>query len=286
MKIGIFIPMTDWLGNISPIAKRAEALGFESIWVPEHVFIPVHTASPYGGTPDGKIPETMLHTVNPFIALSSASAATSTIKLGTGVCLVPQHHVLDLASQVATLDMYSKGRFLFGVGSGWLQEEGEICGVDWTHRGAHLRESMLAMKELWTKEESEYHGKYIDFPLLRANPKPTQKPHPPIIVGGTAPSVFKRVVAWGNGWMPTGQVDIELIRRGRATIDQLATEAGRDPASIDIGLFNLPSNPDLVDQYEEVGVERLVIRLIPSGHPHSPQAALDALDKVAEDMLR
>ena len=285
MKIGIFIPLTDWLGNIAPIAQKTEALGFESIWLPEHVFIPVHTASPYGGSADGKIPETMPHTVSPFIALASASGATSTIKLGTGVCLVPQHHVLDLAWQVATLDMYCGGRFLFGIGSGWLREEGEIYGVDWEHRGAHLRESMLAMKELWTKEEAEYHGKYIDFPLLRANPKPTQKPHPPIIVGGTAPSVFRRVVGWGNGWMPTGPVELEVIRRGRETIDRLATEAGRDPESIDITSFNLPADPELAKRYEEANVDRWVVRLIPSGEPHSPQAALDALDNVAEKML-
>jgi len=141
--------------------------------------------------------------VDPFIALARASAVTTKITLGTGVCLIPEHNPLLLAKQVATLDNFSGGRFIFGVGAGWLREETQIMGGDYDHRWGQTREAILAMKEQWTKDEAEFHGKYYDFPPVISFPKPLQQPHPPIYVGAmTAGNVFRRVVTYGNGWMP------------------------------------------------------------------------------------
>ena len=184
MKIGIFVFETAHSVDTAILAKRAEELGFESFWVPEHAVIPIKTTSPFRGSPDGVIPDSYKRIVDPFIALARAAAVTQTIKLGTGVCLVPERNPLILAKEVATLDHFSGGRFIFGIGAGWLKEETEIMGGDFSHRWTQTREAILAMKELWTKDEAEYHGKYYDFPPVRCYPKPAQKPHPPIFLGG------------------------------------------------------------------------------------------------------
>ena len=167
--------------------------------------------------------------LDPFVALARVSAVTNTLKLGTGVCLVPEHNPLILAKEIATLDHYSGGRFLFGIGTGWLKEETEIMGGDFPHRWSQAREEILAMKEIWTKDEAEYHGKYYDFPPVRVFPKPARKPHPPVILGGMAKNVLKRVVAWGDGWLPN-RITPDEVKSSRATLDELATAAGRDPS--------------------------------------------------------
>ena len=236
MKIGIFVFATSDSMDPAVLASRAEDLGFESFWVPEHPIVPVYTTSPHGSSPDGVIPEPYKRIVDPFIALARASAATRTIKLGTGICLVPEHNPLLLAKEIATLDLFSGGRFLFGVGAGWLKEESETLGVDFPRRWTQTHEAISAMKELWTKEEAEYHGRYYDFPPVRCAPKPAQKPHPPVILGGNARNVFKRVVEWGDGWMPN-RVTLEEIRLGRETLNRLAEEAERDPRSIEVVAF-------------------------------------------------
>lgn len=199
MKIGLMVVPTDTSLDPAILAKRAEDVGFESFFVPEHVFIPVHTASPaYRRDASEGIPDFYAHIVDPFMALARASAVTNTIKLGTGICLVPEHNPLLLAKEVATLDRLSGGRFIFGVGAGWLKEETELLGGDFLHRWTQTKDAVLAMKELWSKEEPEYHGRYYDFPPVRSNPKPIQKPHPPIFLGGSAKNVFKRVVEWAT----------------------------------------------------------------------------------------
>ena len=237
MKIGIFVFNTGYSLDPAVLAKRAEELGFESFWVPEHCVIPVKITSPHRGSPDGVIPESYSRIMDPFIALARASAVTQTIKLGTGICLVPERNPLQLAKEVASLDHFSGGRFIFGIGAGWLKEESEIMGADFPHRWSQTREAVLAMKELWTKDEAEYHGKYYDFPPVRLFPKPTQKPHPPILLGGNSKNVLKRVVEWGDGWMPGSDASIEEVKRGRATLSALAERAGRDPRSIEILAF-------------------------------------------------
>ena len=186
MNVGIFVFQTNTSVDSAVLAKHAEDLGFESYWVPEHVILPVHTTSRFPGSPDGVIPNEYGRIFDPFIALARASAVTQTIKLGSGICLVPEHNPLHLAKVIASLDQASGGRFLFGIGTGWLKEETEMMGADFAHRWTQARDAVLAMKALWTQEEAEYHGTYYDFPAVRSMPKPVQKPHPPVILGGKA----------------------------------------------------------------------------------------------------
>jgi len=236
------------------LAKRAEELGFDSFWVPEHAIMPVQTTSRYPGSADGLIPEGYDQIADPFVALARASATTRTIELGTGICLVPEHNPLLLAKEIATLDHLSGGRYLFGIGAGWLQEETEIMGGNFPHRWTQTREAIEAMKELWTKDESEYHGEYYDFPLVRCYPKPARKPHPPIFLGGTSRNVFKRIVAWGDGWMPT-RATPEEIAQGRETLNELAAQAGRDPKSIHVIAYSMPPDRETVKDYEAAGAD-------------------------------
>ena len=247
-------------GDIGLVARKIEEVGFESMWLPEHPVIPVNHNTKYGGTPDGSIPQPMYNLANPFIALARASATTQTLKLGTGISLVTEHNPLDLAKQISTLDHYSSGRFLFGIGTGWFREESEVMGADYDHRWTQAREHVLAMKELWTKDQAEFHGTYVDFPPVHCNPKPAQQPHPPVILGGNAKNVLQRVVRWADGWMPLG-ITPEDIKKARATLSELAEVAGRDPNSISITIFGQPPDKDLLGQFEEAGADRVLLRL-------------------------
>ena len=260
MHIGVSATASEGHGDIGLVARKIEEVGFESMWLPEHPVIPVNHNTKYGGTPDGSIPQGMYHQANPFIALARASATTQNLKLGTGICLVTEHNPLDLAKQISTLDHYAGGRFLFGIGTGWFREESEVMGADFDHRWTQAREHVLAMKELWTKEEAEFHGTYVDFPPVRCNPKPAQQPHPPVILGGNAKNVLQRVVRWADGWMPIG-ISPEDIKRARATLSELAEVAGRDPNSISITVFGQPPDKDLIGQFEEAGADRVLLRL-------------------------
>ena len=260
MKIGISTFPTDYSADIAVVAKRAEELGFESLWVPEHPILPVDAKTPWPGSPDGVIPKVYADIVDPFVALGRASAVTTSIKLGTGICLVPERNPLLLAKEVATLDMYSGGRFMFGIGAGWLREETEIMGGDFEHRWTQTRDSVLAMKELWTRTASEYHSRYYDFPPVYSFPRPAQRPHPPVLLGGVATNVFKRVVAWGDGWLPN-RVTPEQVQKGRATLDELAEASGRDPQSIQVAVFGQPADRDLIERFHEAGADRVMVRL-------------------------
>jgi probable F420-dependent oxidoreductase len=263
MSVGIFVFQTGESVDSAILAKHAEELGFESFWVPEHAIIPVHTTSPYAGSPDGVIPKEYGRIVDPFVALARASAVTQTIKLGTGICLVPEHHPLHLAKVIASLDHSSGGRFIFGIGAGWLKEETEIMGGDFPHRWTQTREAILAMKALWTQDEAEYHGTYYDFPPVRSFPKPAQKPHPPVYLGGKARNAFSRIVAWGDGWMPN-RTSAEEIRHGRHTLNELAEQAGRDPHSIAILAFGHAGHfksREQVQELQEAGANRVTLWL-------------------------
>ena len=259
MPVGLSVPLPAYTVDVAFIAKRAEELGFESLWYAEHPILPVHSDSPFPAT-GGAIPETYRHFTDPFIALARASGVTSKIKLGTGITLVPERNPLLLAKEIAVLDLYSGGRFLFGVGTGWLREETELMGGNFEHRWSQTREAILAMKELWTKDEAEFHGRYYDFPLVKSSPKPVQKPHPPVFLGGYAPNVFKRVAAWGDGWMPI-RVTPEQVKKGRAAIDELAEAAGRDPKSIRLMVCSVPAERDTIMRLEEAGADRVTLSL-------------------------
>ena len=279
MKVGVNVGVNSNSMDIGAIAKKAEDLGFESIWIAEHPVIPVQTTSKYGGTPDGSIPASMNDMADPFICLAIASATTSKIMLGTSICLVPEHNPLIQAKQISALDFHSGGRFIFGIGTGWLREETEIMGGDFDHRWTQAREAIEAMKELWTKDEAEYHGHYYDFPPVKVFPKPAQKPHPPVFLGGAAKNVFKRVVSYGDGWMPV-RATPESIRAGRATLDELADAAGRDPESIQILVYGASSR-DEIKQMEDAGATMATVRL-PSTESGE---ALSGLEQLAEEML-
>jgi probable F420-dependent oxidoreductase len=259
VNVGVSVPLPAYLVDVGFMAKKAEELGFESFWCAEHPFIPVQSKSRFQGSADGVIPESYAHFIDPFVALARASGTTSRIKLATGIVLVPERHPLLLAKEISTLDLFSGGRFLFGIGAGWLREETEIMGGDFDHRWTQTRESILAMKELWTKPEAEFHGRYYDFPLVKSNPKPIQKPHPPVLLGGGAANVLQRVVAWGDGWLPN-RVTPEKLRESRATLDRLAKDAGRDPAALTISVYGQPADRDLIHRLHDAGANRVVIR--------------------------
>lgn len=267
-------------GDIGLLAQRIEEMGFDSIWLPEHPVIPVDYETKYAGTSDGSVPESMVHQVNPFIALARASATTKTLKLGTGVCLVTEHNPLDLAKQISTLDAISGGRFLFGIGTGWFREESEIMGADFDHRWTQAREYVLAMKELWTQETAEYHGRYVDFPAVRCNPKPAQKPHPPVLLGGAAKNVFKRVVRWGDGWLPI-RVTPDDVKGARAALSELAEAAGRDPGDITITVHGQNADGDLIKRFVEAGADGVVVRVAADDQA----GALSELERMARSVL-
>jgi probable F420-dependent oxidoreductase len=280
MKIGIMMFPTRHPVDVAVVAQHAEALGFDSLWVGEHPIMPVQSTSPFPGSPDGKIPESYSWFVDPFVALARASAVTTTLKLGTGITLVPERHPLLLAKEIATLDYFSKGRFLFGIGAGWNKEETEIMGGTFAHRWTQTREAIEAMQALWAHEAAEYHGTYYDFPLVRSFPRPVQRPHPPIFLGGSAKQVFQRIVAYGNGWMPTRSTP-ESIKQGRAVLNELATHAGRDPKSIAILAYIAPRDRATLQALEEAGADAAAVVLT----SESEAAALAELEQLAQQAL-
>ena len=282
MSVGVSVPLPAYWVDPGAMAKTAEELGFESFWCAEHPVMPVTTASRFPGAADGVIPEAYAHFVDPFVALARASGMTTRIKLATGIVLVPERHPLLLAKEVSTLDLFSGGRFLFGIGAGWLKEETELFGGDFPHRWTQTRESVLAMKELWTKPEAEFHGEYYDFPPVKSNPKPAQKPHPPVLLGGAATNVLERVVAWGDGWLPN-RVTPEQLREKRATLDRLAKDAGRDPAKLTISVYGQPADRDLIKRLRDAGAARVIVR--PDAVKTDGEMAAQ-LARIAEAVLR
>lgn len=279
MKIGVSAVLNSDSMDVAELARRAEELGFDSFWLPEHPVIPVQTTSRYGGTADGSIPPFMADLADPFIGLAMASAGTTRIRLGTAVCLAPEHNPLVQAKQIAALDYHSGGRFVFGVGAGWLREETEIMGGDFEHRWTQTREAIEVMKALWTEDEAEYHGRYYDFPALKVFPKPAQKPHPPIFLGGAARNVFRRVVAYADGWMPVRATPGD-VQSARATLDELARTAGRDPGEITICVSGAAGR-DEIRQMADAGATMATVRLSTS----APGAALPALERLAAEAL-
>jgi probable F420-dependent oxidoreductase len=249
--------------SIAPaeLAAAAEERGFESLWFPEHSHIPASRRTPFPG--GGELPKMYYDVLEPFVALTSAAAATRTLRIATGVCLVVQRDPIQTAKSVATLDLLSGGRFLFGVGAGWNVEEMANHGTDFAKRGRLLRERIEAMKQIWTRSKAEYHGTLVDFDPVMAWPKPVQKPHPPIHVGGGWPHAARRAIAYGDGWAPIhgfGNLAAKLPEfRARAA------DAGRDPASLEVSIFALPGRAAEIAPYRDAGAVRGVLALPPSG---------------------
>ena len=280
MNVGTSVPLPAYTIDPAFMAQKAEEVGFESIWYAEHPVLPVHSESNFPS--GGPIPETYAHFADPYIALARASGVTTTIKLATGITLVPERNPLLLAKEIATLDRFSNGRFLFGIGAGWNREETEIFGGDFEHRWTQVRESVAVMKELWTKDEAEYHGRYYDFPLVKCNPKPVQKPHPPVILGGMAKNALRRVATWGDGWMPNRITPAEL-EKGRAMLDTLAAEMGRDPASLTITVYGQAPDRESVQSLLNAGADRVVVR---PEHVDTEEEMGQQLERMADAVLR
>ena len=281
MSVGVSTPLPAYTVDPAFMARKAEELGFESLWYAEHPAVPVQSDSPFPAT-GGEIPWTYSHFTDPYIALARASGATSTIKLGTGITLVPERNPLLLAKEIASLDRFSGGRFLFGIGTGWLREETEIFGGDFEHRWTQTREALEVMKELWTKDEAEYHGKYYNFPPVKSYPKPAQQPHPPIIIGGLARNVLRRIVAHADGWLPNRITPAE-VEDSRKRLDAMAEEAGRDPKSITISVYGQPADNDLVHSYLNAGADRVVVR---PDHVVNEYEMGKQLERMAEAVIR
>jgi probable F420-dependent oxidoreductase len=264
------------------VAKRAEELGFESYWVGDHTIVPVESSTPYPGAKhDGREPYYVSELPDPLLALARAGATTSRIKLGTGITLVPERNPILTAKQVATLDDGCGGRFLFGIGAGWNREESTILGGDFDHRWSQVKDYIAAMKVLWRDEISEYHGKYVDFPPVRCLPKPARKPHPPILIGSVSSAhALKRVVEWGDGWMPV-VATVDQFAEGVATVKKMAKAAGRDPQGFDFTVFALEhqwrSKPE-IQALQQAGANRVVLWIL-GADLNSILAELDDLAK-------
>lgn len=264
MKLGLLASVSEITATPAAIARKAEAVGFESIWFPEHTIIPVQYCTLH---PEGEMPEGYAHFTDPFVSGAFAAAATSRIKIGTAVCLVPEHNPIELAKKVSTLDFHSGGRFLFGAGAGWLVEESEVMGVDFKRRWPITREYIAAMKELWTKPESIFQGRFTRFPAVKLYPKPVQKPYPPIHIGaggvaGNNDRAVRETVAMGDGWMPAALTPARLSEE-LAKLRKLCAEAGRVFSELEIStvmLFGLTIEPArALKEYAEVGAHRIIV---------------------------
>lgn len=278
MKCGVLFFTTDTAMPPGEVARALEERGFESLWAPEHVHIPVHRTSKSPGTGTVELPDRYLRILDPFVALTVAACATTTLKVATGVCLVSEREPIALAKQIASLDLLSNGRFLFGIGAGWLKEELEILGVPFATRWALTAERIAAMKWLWQEAEAEFHGQYVNFPRTIVYPKPLQQPHPPIIIGAKTPWARQRTVEWADGWLPYLPDPAEL---GEALQDlrQRARAAGRDPESIETSVFR--AKPEFLKEYQRLGVDRCVFE-VTSG---AAAQAIPEMDRLAKAIM-
>src|ERR671918_2345309 len=230
MNFGVTMFPTRYSVGPAELARAVEERGFESLFFPEHTHIPTSRRSPWPGGAD--LPNEYRETFDPFLALTAAAAVTERLLVGTGICLVVERDPVTTAKEVASLDLLSGGRFLFGVGGGWNREEMENHGTDPRTRFRLLRERVLAMKAIWTEGEAEFHGEFVDFDPLWSWPKPVQRPHPPVLVGGNGPGVLDRVLEFGDGWMPNPSRG--RIRDGMEELARRAEEAGRGPVPVTV----------------------------------------------------
>jgi probable F420-dependent oxidoreductase len=264
LKIGAVMFFTTYSMPPDELGRALEERGFESLWVPEHTHIPSSRATPY--PPGGPLIRPYYDIMDPFLALGAAATVTTNLKIGTGIALVAQRDPIVTAKVVSTLDQLSRGRFLFGVGNGWNQDEIENHGTDFASRHKVARERIEAMKAIWTREEPEYHGEFVNFDKMMQWPKPYQTPHPPIIVGGAFPYAARRAIRYGDGWIPRAdRLEAEGVGALIGKFRRMAAEAGRDPAGLPITVFRVPEEIDRLEYCEEIGIDRVVFSLPAAG---------------------
>jgi len=269
---------TDYSMRPDELAVALEQRGFESLWAPEHSHIPLSRKTPPAG--GGELAKKYYDTMDPFVTLTAAAMATKTLKVGTGICLVTQRDPIQTAKLVASIDQVSGGRFLFGIGNGWNQDEIENHGVKFSDRHKVARERVEAMKAIWTETKPEYHGEFVNFDPMMAWPKPVQKPHPPVIVGGAFPYSARRAIRYGNGWIPhaargTYAEIADMIPEFR----KMATAASRDPGEIEITVWFPKQDADVMKRYADLGVKRVVFNL-ESEKADTVLPVIDAWEKV------
>ncbi len=274
MNIGALIFATDYSIRIDELARALEERGFESLLLTEHTHIPASRRTPRPG--GGELPKEYWHTHDPFVALSFAAAATTKLKLGTGICLVPQRDPIVTAKSVASLDVLSGGRFIFGMGGGWNVEEMENHGARYETRFKLLRERVLAMKAIWTEDAAAFHGEMVAFDPVWAYPKPVQKPHPPILLGGESDHTLARVVEFCDGWLPRASDTFDPVE-GMARLRRAAAGVGRDMSTLSLTVFRAPPEARALAAYAEAGVTRSLLAL--------PSADRDTVLKLLDDYV-
>ena len=288
--VGICLLMTQHDFDIVGLARKVEELGFGSLWAPEHGVVPadfsVGAAGAASGAPsvyaDGRINQI----IDPLVFLAAAAAATKSVRLGTGICLVPERNPIRLAKEVATLDLVSGGRFVFGIGAGWLQGEAEVLGADFPRRWGQTREYVNAMKELWTTPVSEFHGRWVDFPPIICDPKPVQKPHPPVMIGGELTRAAQRVADYGDGWLPRARStsayhDPSRLPEARQHIEDLFRAKGRNPSQLNITMWDAPPDREQNRRFLDAGADHIVHMLT----TRDERSTLEALEQLAEAVL-
>ena len=281
MDVGAAMFFTDYSMGAGELAQALEARDFESIWAPEHSHIPTSRRSPFAA--GGELPKQYYDVMDPFVTLTAAAAVTNRIKLGTGVCLVTQRDPIQTAKLVASLDQVSNGRFLFGIGGGWNAEEMEDHGTVFKTRFKLMRERVEAMKAIWTEDAAEYHGELVDFGPMAAWPKPVQRPHPPVIVGGAFPHSARRALRYGDGWIPNAS----RPQYGDVTdflphFRQMAAEMGRGLAAVPVTVWGAGEDYERLRRYQDQGIARVVVSL----PPEPADKTFPALDRWAELIRR
>jgi probable F420-dependent oxidoreductase len=260
MRVGIFYFNPDYGIDISELARELEERGFASLYVPEHTHIPTSRRTPFPRGGDIHQTESYAHIHDPFVALSFAAAKTKKLLVGTGVCLIPERDPIVTAKCVASLDRLSAGRFIFGIGGGWNVEEMENHGARYDTRFKLMRERILAMKALWTQEEASFHGEFVNFDPVWSWPKPVQRPHPPILLGGESDYTLRRIVEYCDGWIPrpiagfTPKGAVDRLRR-------MAEQKERDPKSLSISVFRAPADKAALAEYREAGIDEALLEI-------------------------
>jgi len=289
MDIGFLMAATAQCGDLAEIARNLEAHGYESLWMAEHPVIPIGMKTPFPFTPDNKLPDHYARWADPFIALAIAAAVTKKIKLGTGVCLLPERETLMTAKVAASLDVFSGGRLLLGVGAGWLREETEAMGANFGSRWKRTRETVEAMRVLWTQREASYQGDIVKFPAVRSEPKPIQKAGPPVLLGAHGPKAFERVARTYDGWMPL-VASAEELKPSVVQLRKLAAERRRDPESILISPLIEPGehgpSADDVKRYRDAGASRLIFLSQKMIAEAADGKALEAVRRLASSVDR